>query len=89
MQLYVTKQDQRNALLRSCVIYSSYSLFLFHRVKSRRHVVGPNYGFLSQLKLYEIMGYKIDKQNLFYKRFRLQVCADKVKSGKRNVLKLK
>ncbi|CAG7828113.1 unnamed protein product [Allacma fusca] len=52
------------------------------RLKSRRSVIGPNYGFLSQLKLYEKMKFSIDKNNIFYKRFRLHVAADKVKSVK-------
>jgi hypothetical protein len=82
------------------------------RLRSRRKVIGPNYGFLvrklcciyfycnhilkisckllimlhiffqSQLKLYEKMKFCIDKNNHFYKLFRLHVAADKVKSGK-------
>jgi len=52
------------------------------RVKARRSVIGPNFGFLAQLKLYELMRFRIDKNNLFYKRFRLHVASDKVKSVK-------
>lgn len=54
----------------------------FEFVKSKRRFVGPNAGFLEQLKLYEDMGCDIDYQNIQFKMYRLQIAADKVRKAK-------
>ncbi|OXA62139.1 Dual specificity protein phosphatase 12 [Folsomia candida] len=75
----------RSATLVLAYLMQKYRLSLEeaqNRLEQRRSVVGPNYGFLSQLKLYEVMEYKIQKKNLFFKRFRLHVASDKLKAAK-------
>lgn len=62
------------------------SVMLPSRVKEKRDAVGPNHGFLCQLKLYEKMRYQIDRNYPAYKRFRLHMAANKVKSGKCTLL---
>nr|CAD7433720.1 unnamed protein product [Timema monikensis] len=52
------------------------------RVKSRRMFVGPNPGFQSQLRLYHVMGWKIDRSNDQFRLFRLHVAADMIKKAK-------
>nr|CAD7408148.1 unnamed protein product [Timema cristinae] len=52
------------------------------RVKSRRRFVGPNPGFQSQLRLYHVMGWKIDRSNDQFRLFRLHVAADMIKKAK-------
>lgn len=54
----------------------------FEKVKKKRSVVYPNQGFVSQLKLFREMGYKIDKSHMKFKVFRLGVAADKVRKVK-------
>ncbi|GJQ67358.1 MKP-4 [Trypoxylus dichotomus] len=54
----------------------------FEKVKSKRSIVYPNQGFVSQLKLYKEMGYTIDSSSMKYKVFRLSVAADKVRKVK-------
>ncbi|KAF5307783.1 hypothetical protein FQR65_LT06654 [Abscondita terminalis] len=54
----------------------------FEMVKNKRSIVFPNQGFVSQLKLYKEMGYKIDKNHMKYKLYRLGMAADKVKQAK-------
>ncbi|XP_067009394.2 dual specificity protein phosphatase MPK-4 [Anabrus simplex] len=54
----------------------------FQRVKERRRFVGPNPGFQSQLRLFELMGFQIDKHNVQFRMFRLQIAADQVKKVK-------
>lgn len=51
------------------------------RVRSQRPVC-PNQGFISQLTLYKEMGYKVDKNHVKYKVFRLGKAAAKVKKAK-------
>lgn len=51
-------------------------------VKSKRKYVCPNPGFQHQLKLYEKMGYTINKQFPKYREFRLKIAADQVKKVK-------
>lgn len=51
------------------------------RVKSKNAAALPNIGFQAQLCLYEILGWKIDKDNMQYKLFRLKIAARKVKKG--------
>lgn len=50
----------------------------FDRVKAKRHIICPNRGFISQLKLYKKMGYTVDQKSMNYKVHRLIVAADKV-----------
>lgn len=57
-------------------------MLYFIRVKSKRNLVSPNPGFVTQLKLYGNMGSKIDKSNNKYKMYRLKIAADKVRKGK-------
>ncbi|CAH0557977.1 unnamed protein product [Brassicogethes aeneus] len=52
------------------------------KVKKRRSIVHPNYGFVAQLKLYHQMGYNIDKNNPQFKMFRLGNAADTVRKVK-------
>lgn len=54
----------------------------FEQVKSRRSIVFPNQGFVSQLKIYGKMGYKIDKTNMHYKVYLLNIAADRVRKVK-------
>ncbi|KAG6430978.1 hypothetical protein SASPL_109053 [Salvia splendens] len=43
--------------------------------------VGPNDGFLEQLKMFEQMGFKVDRASSIYKRFRLKVLGDSYNRG--------
>jgi len=52
------------------------------RLKESRKLVAPNRGFESQLRLYETLGYTIDRHNLQFKMFRLRVTANKVSKAK-------
>ncbi|KOC65958.1 Dual specificity protein phosphatase 12 [Habropoda laboriosa] len=54
----------------------------FEAVREKRRFVGPNAGFLAQLKLYEAMGFGIDNTNVQFKMYRLQIAADKVRKAK-------
>lgn len=54
----------------------------FERAKSKRSLVYPNRGFVTQLKLWYKMNFKIDSQNKYYKVFRLKLAAENVKSAK-------
>ncbi|PSN30522.1 hypothetical protein C0J52_24114 [Blattella germanica] len=54
----------------------------FERVKSKRRFVGPNPGFISQLQLYEVMNWQVDKSNIQFRMYRLQIAADQVKKAK-------
>ncbi|XP_076232974.1 dual specificity protein phosphatase MPK-4 [Calliopsis andreniformis] len=54
----------------------------FEMVKEKRRFVGPNAGFLAQLKLYEEMGFEIDNTDVQFKMYRLQIAADKVRKVK-------
>lgn len=54
----------------------------FQKVKSKRSIVYPNKGFVSQLVLYKDMGYIVDPNNKKYTVFRLSVAADKVRKVK-------
>ena len=56
-------------------------LFVFLRVKSKRRFVGPNPGFISQLQLYETMKWQVDRSNIQFRMYRLQIAADQVKKG--------
>ncbi|XP_021937206.1 dual specificity protein phosphatase MPK-4-like isoform X2 [Zootermopsis nevadensis] len=52
------------------------------RVKSKRRYVGPNPGFVSQLCLYETMKWRMDKTNIQFRMYRLQIAADQVKQAR-------
>ena len=54
----------------------------FDLVKSKRRFVGPNPGFIAQLKLYEDMGCSIDSTNIQFKMYRLQIAADMVRKAR-------
>ncbi|KAL3280816.1 hypothetical protein HHI36_004047 [Cryptolaemus montrouzieri] len=49
----------------------------FQKVKLKRNIIYPNHGFVSQLHLYEEMNYTIDKNNMKYKVFRLNLAANR------------
>jgi len=53
----------------------------FFRVKVKNATALPNIGFQAQLSLYETLGWKIDKNNMQFKLFRLKIAARKVKKG--------
>ncbi|XP_054008234.1 dual specificity protein phosphatase MPK-4 [Hylaeus anthracinus] len=54
----------------------------FDMVKEKRRFIGPNAGFLAQLKLYEEMSYGIDNTSVHFKMYKLQIAADKVRKAK-------
>ncbi|XP_066143713.1 dual specificity protein phosphatase MPK-4-like [Euwallacea fornicatus] len=54
----------------------------FERVKAKRHIVFPNQGFVTQLKLYKDMNHTIDASNMKYKLFRLNLASDRVRKVK-------
>lgn len=59
----------------------SYSV-AFERVKNKRRFVGPNPGFIHQLKIFYKMGYKVDVNNQKYKIFRLKLAGDRISKAK-------
>lgn len=54
----------------------------YNEVKSKRSIIYPNRGFVTQLELYREMGYKIDRNYLKFKVYRLQKAAEKVRNVK-------
>lgn len=54
----------------------------YERVKAKRHIVYPNQGFVSQLKLYREMEYSVNPKNMDYKVYRLHLAADRVRKVK-------
>ncbi|XP_069696399.1 dual specificity protein phosphatase MPK-4 [Periplaneta americana] len=75
----------RSATIVIAYIMKKYTLSFeeaFERVKSKRRFVGPNPGFLSQLRLYEVMSWQVDKSNVQFRMYRLQIAADQVKKAK-------
>jgi hypothetical protein len=52
-------------------------------VRSKRRFVGPNPGFISQLRLYETMKWQVEKANVQFRMYRLQVAANQIKKGTR------
>ncbi|XP_066902144.1 dual specificity protein phosphatase MPK-4 [Halyomorpha halys] len=46
------------------------------RVKAKRSTVGPNNGFINQLRLYEKMGYSIDRKLLDWRLFRMRIASE-------------
>lgn len=59
----------------------SYSV-AFERVKAKRRFVGPNPGFITQLKIFYKMGHKVDVNNQKYKIFRLKLAGDRISKAK-------
>ncbi|XP_063708938.1 dual specificity protein phosphatase MPK-4 [Culicoides brevitarsis] len=55
----------------------------FELVKSKRKLVGPNPGFIQQLRLFHRMGFQIDKNDEKYKIYRLRIAAESIKLAKR------
>ncbi|GAB2246637.1 hypothetical protein Droror1_Dr00002130 [Drosera rotundifolia] len=45
--------------------------------------VSPNDGFLEQLKMFEEMGFKVDRSSSIYRRFRLRVLGDSYNRGEK------
>lgn len=58
-----------------------YKIIFIFRVKNKNAAALPNIGFQAQLSLYEILGWKIDKNNMQFKLYRLKIAARKVKKG--------
>lgn len=56
-------------------------MFFSFRVKNKNAAALPNVGFQAQLCLYKTLGWKIDKNNMQFKMFRLKIAARKVKKG--------
>lgn len=52
------------------------------KVKEKRSIIGPNPGFVSQLKLFKEMGYTIDPNNMHYKMYKLGIAGDRVRKAK-------
>lgn len=50
-------------------------------VKSKRRYIGPNVGFVAQLKLFGHMGYTLNREDPRYKQFRLKLAGQKLKQG--------
>ncbi|CAG9854462.1 unnamed protein product [Phyllotreta striolata] len=48
-------------------------------VRCKRGIVLPNEGFVAQLRIYRLMGYRLDKDSIHLKMHRLTVAADSVK----------
>lgn len=59
----------------------SYSV-AFERVKNKRRFVGPNPGFVNQLKIFYKMGHRVDVNNQKYKIFRLKLAGDRISKAK-------
>lgn len=75
----------RSATLVIAYVMKKYNLSFsnaFETVKDKRRFVGPNAGFLAQLKLYEDMGFTVDNNNIQFKMYKLQIAADKVRKAK-------
>lgn len=63
-------------------ITNNFFLLLYsYRVKNKNAAALPNVGFQAQLCLYETLGWKIDKENMQFKLYRLKLAARKVKKG--------
>lgn len=75
----------RSATITIAYIMQKYKLGYsdaFQKVKNKRSIVYPNQGFVAQLKLYKEMNYKLDKNFVKYKVFRLNLAAEKVRRVK-------
>ncbi|CAH4035232.1 dual specificity protein phosphatase MPK-4-like [Pieris brassicae] len=54
----------------------------FVLVKSKRRFIGPNVGFVAQLKLFGHMGYQLNRDDPRFKQFRLKMAGQKLKQVK-------
>jgi len=75
----------RSASIITAYIMKKYKISFddaFQRVKVKNAAALPNIGFQAQLNLYETLGWKIDKNNMQFKLFRLKIAARKVKKVK-------
>ncbi|XP_023020792.2 dual specificity protein phosphatase MPK-4 isoform X1 [Leptinotarsa decemlineata] len=75
----------RSASLVIAYIMKKYQLSYqkaFEKVKNKRRIVYPNQGFVSQLKLYQEMGYKVDRTSKLFRIYRLTIAADRVRKVK-------
>ncbi|CAK1599282.1 unnamed protein product [Parnassius mnemosyne] len=54
----------------------------FTLVKNKRRFIGPNLGFVAQLKLFGHMGYQINRDDPRFKQFRLKMAGQKLKQVK-------
>ncbi|XP_058791767.1 dual specificity protein phosphatase MPK-4-like [Phymastichus coffea] len=75
----------RSATIVIAFIMKKYNLSYndaFEAVKKKRRFVGPNPGFIAQLKLYEDMDFTLDCTNVQFKMFQLQIAADKVRKAR-------
>ncbi|KAK7792218.1 hypothetical protein R5R35_007476 [Gryllus longicercus] len=54
----------------------------YERVQAQRRFVRPNPGFMDQLRLYQYMGWCVDRHHLQFRMFRLHIAADQVKKVK-------
>ncbi|CAH2068141.1 unnamed protein product, partial [Iphiclides podalirius] len=54
----------------------------FSLVKSKRRFIGPNVGFVAQLKLFGHMGYCLNRDDPRFKQFRLKMAGQKLKQVK-------
>ncbi|KAG6457756.1 dual specificity protein phosphatase MPK-4 [Manduca sexta] len=50
----------------------------YNIVKCKRRCIGPNIGFMAQLKLFGHMGYEINRDDPRYKQFRLKMAGQKL-----------
>ncbi|KAL3632575.1 hypothetical protein CASFOL_025559 [Castilleja foliolosa] len=74
----------RSAAIITAYLMKSERLSLDDAIESLRQScdsVGPNDGFLEQLKMFEDMGFKVDHASPIYKRFRLKVLGDSYNRG--------
>lgn len=75
----------RSAAIVIAFVMKKYNLSFekaYQVVKAKRRFVGPNPGFLAQLKLYEDMNFVVDCSNVQFKIYRLQIAADKVRKAR-------
>lgn len=63
--------------------YNLSYLEAFEKTKTKRPLVYPNHGFVSQLKLYREMGYVVNRTYMKYKKFRMSQAANIVRKIKR------
>ncbi|XP_072935388.1 dual specificity protein phosphatase MPK-4-like [Epargyreus clarus] len=54
----------------------------FVLVKTKRRFIGPNVGFVAQLKLFGHMGYRLNRDDPRFKQFRLKMAGQKLKQVK-------
>jgi hypothetical protein len=53
----------------------------FTLVRSKRRFIGPNIGFVAQLKLFGHMEYRLNRDDPRFKQFRLKMAGQKLKQG--------